>query len=762
MLERLFQFLFKYRPVVFEQGRLGFESPWPVTLVLLLGAAAAGIALVVYARTRQLERRDRLVLTSLRIAALAILTLCLVRPILVIATVVPQQNFLGILIDDSRSMTIADQDEQPRSDYVLEHFANQDGALLQALSERFKLRFFRFSETVARLQQPDELTFAGRRSDLGRALESARRELGAVPLAGLVLVTDGADNAESSLTDALLQVQAAGVPVHTVGLGSPRFDRDIALERVTVPRTVLEGSSVAVDLTVTHRGLGGETIRVTVEDGGRIVAAEEIRLSRNAEADPVRTHFVASEPGPRVIRFHVAPVDGEVVRENNTIETLLVVEDDRRRVLYFEGEPRFEVKFVRRAVADDENLRVVVLQRTAEDKFYRIDVDNPDELAAGFPTTREELFRYHGLILGSVEASFFTHDQLAMIGEFVSRRGGGLLALGGRLAFARGGYAGTAVAEALPVHVDSETGSDTGAFFAEVSVEPTPLGRAHPVTQLAPSMDGSEARWKELPAVSMLNAVRGVKPGASTLLLGRSGESRDPLVVLAYQRYGRGKALAFPVQDSWIWQMHADIPLEDQTHETFWRQLLRWLVTDVPNHVSVSVSTDRVERDGMVSVTADVSDSGYVKHNGADVTATVTSPSGAERRVPMEWTVQRDGEYRALFVADEDGLYDVQVDAWHSGVLLGGGRSFVQAGDLQSEYFGAEMHESLLERIADETGGRFYTPETVSDLPEDVSFTESGTTVQERRDLWDMPVLFLVLLTLIGVEWGYRRYRGLA
>jgi uncharacterized membrane protein len=430
--------------------------------------------------------------------------------------------------------------------------------------------------------------------------------------------------------------------------------------------------------------------------------------------------------------------------------------------LYFEGEPRFEVKFVRRAVADDENLRVVVLQRTAEDKFYRIDVENPDELVAGFPSTREELFRYHGLILGSVEASFFTHDQLSMIADFVSRRGGGLLALGGRLAFARGGYAGTAVAEALPVHIDAGGGSDTSGFFAEVSVEPTPLGRAHPVTQLAPSMDASEKRWSDLPPVSMLNPVRDIKPGASTLLVGRGGESRDPLVVLAYQRYGRGKTLAFPVQDSWIWQMHADIPLEDQTHETFWRQLLRWLVTDVPNHVSVAASADRVERDGVVSVTAEVSDSGYVKLNGADVTATVTSPSGTERRVPMEWTVARDGEYRAAFVADEDGLYDVRVDAQHSGVPLGGGTSYVHAGDLQSEFFGAEMRESLLERIADETGGGFYTPETVDALPEDVSFTESGTTIQERRDLWDMPVLFLALLALIGAEWGYRRYRGLA
>ena len=658
-------------------------------------------------------------------------------------------------------MRIADRDERPRSDFVHQMFGPEGSELLSALADRFKLRFFRFSDRAERLGDVTELGFTGTRTDLGRALDEVRRELAAVPLAGLVVVSDGADNVETSLTESLLQLQAGAIPVHTVGLGREQFTKDIELSRVEAPRTVLAGSSVAVDLSIASSGFGGETVQLTVEDAGRILRTQDVRLPDQGEVTTVRVHFKAAEPGPRLFRFRIAPEPGEMVRENNVLEVLIIVDDARRRILYFEGEPRFEVKFIRRAVADDENLRVITLQRTAENKFYRIGGDSSD-LEGGFPKTRAELFQYHGLILGSIEASFFTHDQLRMIAEFVDQRGGGLLTLGGRHSFAEGGYAETPVADVLPVVLPSGAPSDSGSFFAEVKVALTPFGRAHPVTQIAADAESSEARWRELPELSTLNPLEEVKPGASTLLTGRAADLAHQLVVLAYQRYGRGKAIAFPVQDSWLWQMHADIPLDDMTHETFWRQLARWLVSGVASHVSVTTSADRAAPNAPVTFTAVVSDSGYIQLNGAEVIATITAPDGEERTVPMEWTVARDGEYRASFVPEQDGLYEIRVQAQQAGVSLGSGVSYVQVGDLETEYFDAEMRASLLERIADETGGRFYTPENVNSLAEDVSFTESGATIHEERDLWDMPVLFFLLVGLVAAEWGYRRQRGLA
>jgi hypothetical protein len=259
-----------------------------------------------------------------------------------------------------------------------------------------------------------------------------------------------------------------------------------------------------------------------------------------------------------------------------------------------------------------------------------------------------------------------------------------------------------------------------------------------------------------------VNRVGAPKAGATVLLTGRPAEGRAVLPVLAFQRYGRGKSLALAVQDTWLWQMHADIPVEDQTHEALWRQVLRWLVSGAPDPVTVTLSADRAEPGDSVAITAAVSDSAFSAVNGASVVARVTLPNGSEYQVPLEWSVLRDGEYRGWFVADAAGPYRVRVEARRAGRPLGEGDAHLDAGALGAEFFGAGMRRAALEQVAEETGGRFYTAAQAAALPEDVRFTESGATVFEHYDLWDMPATFLFLLALLGVEWGWRRARGLA
>jgi uncharacterized membrane protein len=449
-----------------------------------------------------------------------------------------------------------------------------------------------------------------------------------------------------------------------------------------------------------------------------------------------------------------------MVAQNNAQQALVVVSDSKEKILYIEGEPRFELKFLRRAVEEDASLQIVTLQRTAANKFLRLSVDDSLELVTGFPKTREELFSYKGVVLGSIEASYFTLDQLRMLSDFVSVRGGGLLVLGGRRSFAEGGYAGTPLSDVLPVELDANEADS--AYLAELKVDVSPAGLTHPATQIGASEDSSSARWKTLPAITTVNQIGRAKPGASVLLSGAVGESRQRRPVLLAQRYGRGKVMAFPVQDSWLWQMHADVPLEDMTHETFWRQLLRWLVSDVPGRVLATPSIDRPAPGEPIELRAEVVDPAFLKLNNADVTARVTAPSGQTTELKLDWAVTRDGEYRAPFVPAEKGLHTVQVIARAVADTLTASAAYVQAADPTSEFFGAEMRSSLLKRIAQETGGRFYTPATVSALPKDIVFTESGNTVLEQKDLWDMPIIFLCLIGLVGAEWGYRRWKGLA
>ena len=762
-METIFEFLFKYRLLLFQEGEFTFSSPWPVLLVLGGVAVIAVPALLTYGAARgDSRRRDRAVMAGLRLGLVAILVFILFRPTLILTSVVPQRNFVGILIDDSQSMRITDQDGVTRSDFVQSTFGSEGSELLTALSEKFTLRYFRFSRDASRLNDMADLSYSGTATDLGNVMVRAQEELAGVPISGLVVISDGADNTGEVLAESLLPLQAANVPVYTVGLGEEELSPDVQISRVEMPRTVLVGTSLVVDVIVSHRGYSGRTVRLVVEDTGQLLASEDMTFARDGEPVVTRIRIEAQDAGPRLLRFRVSPQEGERVTENNVRDVLVNVVNNAEKILYFEGEPRWEVKFLRRAVSEDENLQVVVLQRTAESKFLRLDVDDAEELAAGFPKTREELFRYRALILGSVEASFFTHDQLDMISDFVSRRGGGLLFLGGRNAFAEGGYQGTRLAEVLPVFLDDELSSGAGPYFDELFITPTRAGLTHPATQLG--ADNSEAvieRWEALPAVTTLNPITRLKPGATRLLSGGPERDRERQVVLAFHRYGRGKVIVLPIQDSWIWQMHADIPLEDQTHETFWRQLLRWLSDGVPDQVGAQSEREVVEPGQPVNLTIEVRDSAYAEVNNANVVAVVHDPSGDSITVPLDWDVEQDGHYDGGFPTTAPGLYEVVVRAMRGADTVGTAVTYVDVAPSTDEYFDASMRGSTLRRIADQTGGLFYTPESVANLPEDISLTGAGVTLTEERDLWDMPILLLLVLGLMGGEWGYRRKRGL-
>ena len=324
-----------------------------------------------------------------------------------------------------------------------------------------------------------------------------------------------------------------------------------------------------------------------------------------------------------------------------------------------------------------------------------------------------------------------------MISDFVNKRGGGLLMLGGRRSFAEGGWAGTPVGEVLPVVIESDGGRAPAAYLSTLAVKPTRAGTSSPVTQIADTEPSSTTRWNDMPEVSAVNPIRLVKPGATTLLSAVDNRRQDQ-VVLAYQRYGRGKALAMPIQDSWMWRMDAKMAVEDTTHATFWRRLVRWLVDGVPDQVEVTTTQDRVEPGEAVKISAEVADAAFTAVNDSHVVATVTSPTGKKSDIPMEWTVTRDGEYRASFVPDEPGVYAIQVDAARTSgdqKTLGNGTVHVRASAGDAEYFDAAMRGSLLKRIAEETGGRFFTPANAATLPDAVSFTGRGVTVVEERDL---------------------------
>jgi hypothetical protein len=301
----------------------------------------------------------------------------------------------------------------------------------------------------------------------------------------------------------------------------------------------------------------------------------------------------------------------------------------------------------------------------------------------------------------------------------------------------------------------------------------TPSGSSHAVSQIGDTPATSALRWKTLPTVTTTNRIREVKPGAVTLITGsvppdgRAGEPGAPLrnyeqPVLVYQRYGRGLSVAFPIQDSWNWQMDPKVSVEDQTFTRFWRQLLRWMTSDVPGRVVVALPTDQLNPKTPIAIRATVADSLYIPRNDAKVVAHLTSDSGFTRDLPLDWAIDRDGEYRGTFTPDQPGIYTVNVTATSPSGGAMGDTSYVRVADLNTEYFDAEMRAPLLKRMASETGGKFYTPATANTLADDVALSKHGVTVVNQMDLWDMPAVLLLLVGLVTAEWWYRRARGLA
>lgn len=763
-MDRLVELLFKFRPAAFARGGLAFDGPIAPWLVALLALVAIVVAGVTYARhPGTISRGRRALLATLRAIAIVIVAVALARPVLVLSTSIQQRNVVAVVVDDSRSMSVRDTDAGARSDVVARLAGGADSALLKALSSRYQLRVFRLG-SGGRLADAASIPYDGTRTRLAESLLRIEDDLTGVPTAGIVLLSDGADNSSASadaepIADQLLSLRARQLPIYTVGIGRERFAKDVEVARVEAPRTLLRNASLFVQVVLVQRGYGGVRVPIVVEDSGRIVGTATALLPRDGEAVSVRIRVPATEVGARLLEVKIPLQPGELIAENNARSTLVVVRDRREKILYVEGEPRFELKFLRKAVEADGNVQLVTLLRSAKDKFLRLGVDDSLELAAGFPRTREELFAYRAVILGSIEAAFFTADQLRMLGDFVSERGGGLLMLGGRDSFGEGGYGGTAVSDALPVELQGVVGDP--AALVTLRATPTSPGAGHPALQLAATDSLSAARWATLPPLTSVNRLGRSKPGATVLLNGVTADGVTTRPLLAFQRYGRGKAIVFGAQDSWLWQMEASIPVDDQTHETFWRQMLRWLVSDVPDRVETLVAEESGPGEG-IALRSTVSDSGFLKANGATVQGTVTTPSGVTQDVSLEWAVERDGEYRTTYVPEGNGVHEVRLHAVVGSDTVASEAAFVRVAPPTNEYFGAEMRPAMLRQIAEETGGRYYPAERALEVAQDMVYSASGATVVEKQDLWDMPILLVVLLAVLGAEWALRRREGVA
>src|ERR1700726_441734 len=570
----MFEFLFKYPRAVFSKGDFVLLGAWPkwVLAIFLLGAAA-GLAWLIRSRLPQASPHIRNwkagAIWLLQFALAALLLILLWQPAIMVAELRPQQNIIAVLVDDSRSMAIADTGATREAQAI----KALESGVLAGLQKKFQIRIYRVERQILAPSKLDDLkTFTpAPATHIGDDLKQLAGEAADLPIGAVVLLSDGADNSGGIDLDTISTFRSRRIPVHTVGFGAEQAAHDVEINDAVVAPRALADSRLAAKVTLRQRGYAGQKAMLTVRDGGKVLAGRQITLAGDGVTQNETLLFNPGDAGAKTLQFSVDPLPGEQNRDNNSLARLVNVESTKRRVLYVEGEPRWEYKFIRRAEQDDRLLTIVSMLRTSEKKIYRQGVEDPKELADGFPSRAEDLFPYQAIIIGSVEANYFTAAQKELIQQFVDRRGGGLLFLGGRASLGDGGWAASSLADLLPVTLPNKKGT----FHRDpATASLTSAGADNIITRLVEDPAANVERWKKLPYLMDYQEPGTPKPGAVVLAEMSAAGRKMPLLIT--ENYGRGRTAVLATGGTWRWQMSQ--PLEDQTHEEFWQQLLRWLV----------------------------------------------------------------------------------------------------------------------------------------------------------------------------------------
>jgi uncharacterized membrane protein len=754
----MFEFLFKYPIPVFTKGKVVLLGSWPGwVLLLLIVVSVAGLGWLIWKSLPEAAPKMRTwragVVWLLQSLLVTLVLVLLWQPAMTVAELKSQQNMIAVLVDDSRSMAIADSGRDGKTAREATAIQALNAGILSGLRKRFQTRVYRLDGGISRVGSVDGMQATASATHINDGLRQLATETADLPVGAIVLLSDGSDNTGGIDVDTIGALRNRRLPVHTVGFGKEQASHDVEIDDVSVASRAMADSRMKATVSFAQRGYPGGKTTLVVKDGDKALTSKEVTLGADGVMQTETVFFNAGDAGVKRVQFSLEPLSGEENVANNATARLVSVSGAKRRILYVEGEPRWEYKFIRRAAEDDHGMQVVSMLRTTENKIYRQGISDPNELADGFPVKAEDLFKYDGLILGSVEAGYFTPRQQELIREFVDKRGGGLLFLGGRFALADGGWGASSDSELIPTFLPN--GKNT--FHRDpATAQLTPAGAESAVTRLVDDPAKNVERWKKLPYMMDYQEAGSPKPGATVLAEMNVGRGRLPLLVT--ENYGRGRTALMATSGTWRWQMSQ--ALGDPTHDMFWQQLLRWVAADSPGPVQATMPVQRLMDDGHARLTAMVRDKEFTVAPDARVVAHMIGPEGASALVDMRPVPNTPGSFQTEWTAEKPGSYVVEVAATRGPDELGRDVLTFERTDGVAENFHTEQNRELLEKLSSQTGGRYWKADELARLPKEISYSEAGISVRDTKELWDMPIVFLVLLGLMTGEWLLRRKWG--
>jgi uncharacterized membrane protein len=746
----------------------------------------------------------RIVCGLLKITGIVLLALCLLEPQYTGTRPRPGSNVFLVVADNSRSLQLADRGSRRSRGEAMQAALAETSPWLARLSQDFDVRKYAFDGTLRPVQDfSADLPLTGEASTLVSSLHALGQRFQGQPVAGILVLSDG-----NATDEALVRVNWPELPpIYPVPLGADDRLVDLAVPRVFVSQTNFDAAPVTIAAEIAGQSVEGRKIvvRVVDEENQEI---ERRMVSGAADGEVLAQRFLIKPEkiGISFYTVHAAFEGEEDLESSSTRSTEATLANNRRlamvdrgggpyRILYVTGRPNWEFKFFRRALAEDDEIQLSALVRVArkEPKFkflsrsgestnpifrgfgneddetaeqynqpvlirFGFDEEAAQSLQGGFPQDAAEMFRYHAVVLDDIEAAFFTQDQMSLLSEFVSQRGGGLLMLGGKDSFAGGNYARTPIGDMLPVYLDRTAPAASGE--AAYRLRLTREGWLQPWVRVRANERDEEQRIAEMPLFKTLNRASLIKPGASVLAEVES-PGEDPRPALAVQTFGRGRVGALLVGDMWRWTMRRPDPAESDL-EKAWRQTARWLVADVPQVVEVETRPAADAGPGAWELMIRARDKMFRPLDNAAVKIAVTSPEGQKLELVADSSERTPGEYRALFAPREAGAYRATISvAGADGSEVGSRETGWAVEPELAEFNKLTTNRPLLDEMARASGGEVVPLGQLDQFIASLPNRKIPVVEEWTYPLWHQwGILGLAVVCLVG-EWGLRRWRGL-